>query len=939
MRPLMLELCAFGPYAQKTVLDFSAFGQGGLFLISGDTGAGKTALFDAITFALYGEVTGRYREPSMLRSDFAAPADPTYVRLTFLHAGRQYTASRSPEYMRPSLRGGDRMVASGAKAELLREPEEPVTGIRQVTAAVTTLLGIDAQQFAQVSMLAQNDFTRLLNAPSAERTKILRQIFDTGFYQKLADAAADRAREAERAAALADEALLLHMGGLQAAPDDPRAGELSRLQETRDPYRAAEAAALAKTLIEADARAAGEAGAEVERLDGQIARTSAALETARRRAALYRSLEQARRDRDAARDALPAREAEWAAAEARRPELETLTARLHTLKADAPRYRALDEARQEAETARRAAEEAARAERRARTELDHTSAALTEAEKALAALGTPEAGLARLQAQAETARELLDACAACLAELPRVRGAEAAADRAREDYRAAQSAADGADARHAALLRSLNAQRAGLLARDLAEGSPCPVCGATHHPRPAVLPQAAVTEAQVDGADRALRAARAAATSASEAAGRSLAAAQAGRQNLQKAADAFFARRGARYTGPSAAELDDAALQQALQAQQQGLRAGLDGLHRQIETLEADRARAGQLTRQCAALTEQRAGQETAWNAARQKAADSAAARAAGEAKARAAAENLPYPDRAALNAAMDQLSRQAGALQADLDAAAQARQDAQDRQKELDARIHALEETLDADGDAPAADAGPGLEALLARQKAERDGADAARRAAAQRLDANQRAASQLEAAQKTADAARDCRTLWGNLSRTLKGNVAGQAKLPFEQYVQTFYFDEVIEAANRRFTRMTDGQYTLRRRREDSVGSRTALDLDVFDAYTGKDRPVASLSGGESFMAALCLALGISDIIQQSAGGVRIDTLFIDEGFGSLDAEALEKAVDTLAGLAGSDRLVGVISHVEALQSRLTRQILVQKTRSGSTARLVLD
>ena len=831
MKPRKLILNAFGPYAGRTELDFAAFGGNGLFLIGGDTGAGKTALFDAITFALYGETTGENRKTTMLRSDFAAPEAETYVELTFTHRGRSYTVRRWPDQQRAAKRGTG-FVKSPAKAELIREPDEPVSGASAVTAAITKLLGIDARQFAQVSMLAQNDFTRLLNAPSADRAAILRQIFDTADHQRLGQAAVQHAREAEDACRRLDDTLLMQIGSLMGSgADEDTASQLEKLQADRDPYAAGAAADLGKSLLEFDEANEKRQQNIVNDLDEKIARGDAGVKIAEERAA-------------------------------RRQKLAGL----------------IEEEKRAAEVERQI--NAMLAELQTRSDALKKTIADTEATRA--ALGQSDAEQLKIEHRIELAEGLTATCATLLQDLDKAKASKADAEEKQHAYAEAQAALDELEAAHIAMQRQLNANRAGLLAQELVDGQPCPVCGAVHHPHPAALPQDHVTEKALEDHEKTLTAQRRKTADASRAAGDAAAHAAELRATLLREADAFFARRGARYEGKPAAELTPDELWDTLLAQQKSLADGLAGLqadHKKFKQ-QADKARA--LADQLDNLNRQLAGLEKQAFAATRKSANAKAGHAAAA------------------------------------------------------ARVQQMQETMPKREDP---DTLPKLQAALSRLRADRAAAMAARDAAVHRLHTNRAALAGLDKTMRQSAAARDKRAMWDNLSKTINGNLAGKVKLPFEQYVQAFYFDGVVEAANLRFTRMTDGQYRLLRRKSEAVGGKTALDLDVFDAYTGKTRPVGSLSGGESFMAALCLALGISDTIQQNAGGVTIETLFIDEGFGSLDADALEKAVDTLAGLAGGDKLIGVISHVEALQDRLTRQVRVTKTRAGSKAEIVVE
>ena len=715
--------------------------------------------------------------------------------------------------------GGRELVHGIAKGPHPRQ-DEPVSGASAVTDAVVKLLGIDAKQFAQVSMLAQNDFTRLLNAPSADRAAILRRIFDTADHQRLGQAAVEHARKADEECKRLDDVLLMHVGTLIGdGADEETAADLAEMQAERDPFAAGAAAELGRLLLEADDANEKRQTSVMNELDEKIARGDAGLKIAEERAARRRQL------------------AGLVAEEQRAADVEHQTDLIMT-------------------------------DLEKRTASVKENIAKNEADRA--ALSQAEADLLKTDHRIELAEGLSDDCRQLLQNLADADKADEDAAARQAEYVAAQAALDSAEEEYSTMQRQLNANRAGLLAKDLQKGKPCPVCGSTKHPKIAALPRDHITEKQLEEREKALTAQRRSTAAASRTAGDAAAHAHELRAALQRDADGFFARRGDRYTGKPAAELTPDELKIALTAQQTSLTEGLRGLQADHLKLKQKTDRARSLAKQADLLNGQLADLEKQRFAATRRAANAKAGHAAASARVQQMRETMPKRD-----------------------------------------NPDALTQLQDA----------------LARLRRDRAAAMAARDAAVHRLHTNRAAIDALQKTMRESAAAREKRAMWDNLSKTINGNLTGKIKLPFEQYVQAFYFDGVVEAANLRFTRMTDGQYRLLRRKSEAVGGKTALDLDVFDAYTGKTRPVGSLSGGESFMAALSLALGISDTIQQNAGGVVIETLFIDEGFGSLDGETLDTAMKALAMLQSGGRLIGIISHVSELKNRIPCRVEVNR------------
>lgn len=1082
MKPTKLVMQAFGAYAEQTEIDFTQFEEKGLFLICGDTGAGKTTIFDAISYALYGEASGSYRDTKNLKSEYVDKKVESFVDFYFTHQGKDYHVCRKPSFKYTNRNGkpdeqAEKVIFYQPDGTTL-EGAKNVDGTKEKPGAIPQLLNMDAGQFMQVAMIAQGEFWKLLNAKTNERTEILRTIFQTDAYKKLElklknrmDVSFAARKEKEQSISQSFREVKVEpaeisegISGILAedlaedSEEQPRSvvqricDLQEKLQDSKAVWNVEEMLMLLQAVIGEDTEKAkqketvlAQAEEELQKLQGTLvsakdnnaileryARTKEEQEVLESQKGLF---EERRIQLDRTKQATYKVKPEYDAWSAKEHEWERtkqlITDGAQTLADCQTRAGMADAKVKETETLRPEAEQCQKIVDKVREEeprykeremlqheLGQIQLQLATQEQQEVELGTAEQTLQKrigeLQEQQamwkEEPQQLAQAQAAhdklldsqkkteSIAKnlIPAWRRKQQELEEAQREYRKNQDAYESAKEAFTHADRLYRANLVGILASDLAEGDPCPVCGATHHEKLATLVEASVTAEQC----KELKAVE------------------------EKKLDAF------NQATASASSLRAVVQAKELQLKEQirgcmtpAFIGGVEALEELLVIFERQRAKLvdavaqsreqmDTLQQNCEKLREVEAmlaraqGTEMARLAEQRKSLveerQSLIAKQAASQATLAALQTLSYPDwEAAMQAGNHALAR-VTEIQTALDTAAkekksadeavarvqasiatqkqaleQQKSDAQMLKQRLnekltacqfasveemqaqvatDAEIHA-EETKLADYDKKVTEVAARLSQLEQEQDARHrtlvdleqlqqehtskrvqvETLRTALQAITFRIQNNCEKQQNIRAQQVAYEKAKK----ENDTSYRLYTLVSGQTrngKITFEQYIQAAGFDSILQAANRHLLPMSDNQFQLYRQ-TNAVGKQTNtfLDLEVLDISTGKRRPVGNLSGGESFKASLSLALGLSDTIAENRGGIQMDALFVDEGFGTLDSKSLEETKDALLSMSGENKLVGIISHRDELMD-IPQKLRVTKGRGGSRIQMEL-
>lgn len=926
MRPVNLVISAFGPYAGKTVIEMDRLGKKGIYLITGDTGSGKTTIFDAITYALYGQASGTVREAGMLRSKYAEPDTETFVELAFEYGSRIYQIRRNPEYQRPSKRG-EGITRQKADACLTYPDGTILTKNREVTAAVEELLGVDCVQFTQIAMIAQGDFLKLLLAKTEERKEIFRQIFKTHRYEALQNKLKEAYSLLEKQRQEGEQSLRQYKESIL-YPDWWEKNEDLNLEESLEEL---------KKIVSQDTEACSRMEQETEKNGLELAAVSRmigkaeAAESAKKELKRTKeAVEQVRKKRIQKEDDLK-REREKLAQKERLEQLAT------EHRARLTGYDRLDEVRKQIDEWTK--EQGRKEEERKKAEalIQKENRNLEEQKQEMERLKSIDVEVEKLEQAAEDQEIRASGLKRLEQHIREWEETKEAMEKAVDDYNVTSENAAKFMACYNEKNQAFLNEQAGILAKDLKDGQPCPVCGSRAHPAVAVLGEKAPTEVQVNEAKSAWERAGEEQSRASARAGELKGREENQRKELIREADDILGGKGKAVKQEEAGQKDvtessfiKVQLRQNLKQQQEITEKSLRQLKKERKQAERAQNRKKHLEQQIPE-TEKHLKQHREALLELEKAVLSLTELIRSRRREeQTLTEELFFDSRKQAEQEIERLEQDGAQIEKDWNQAQQELNQSREREAALEGRLSSLKQQTEEKES-------PDLAGQLEKQTLLKErGQELSKnlRTAGSRLDHNLNILEKLEVQGRRQAAIEKKWAQIKALSDTANGNLMGKEKIMIETYVQTAYFDRILARANTRFMVMSGGQYELKRcSQAGNYRSQTGLELDVIDHYNGTERSVKTLSGGEAFQASLSLALGLSDEIQSTAGGVRLDTMFVDEGFGSLDEEALHQAVSALAGLTEGNRLVGIISHVAELKEKIDCKITVKKEKAGGS------
>lgn len=923
MRPLNLTMSAFGPYAGVQELDMTQLGAEGLYLVTGDTGAGKTTIFDAICYALYDEPSGTGRDARMMRSTYADVDTDTYVELTFEHIGKTYRVKRNPSYERRKKKGEGTTLQEAA-VELYLPDDSVVANRTKANSYLQELMGVDREQFSQISMLAQGEFKELLVAESSDRQKIFSKLFHTSRYFVLLKRLQDETRKLQSERDDMKKSIEQYISGIVCGEDDPLGLSVQKAKVGQMPID--EVLALIEKLIGMEkVRTASyekQIGVLETRIGGLDTLIGKAQQTEKARVQLgkaHSELANVQNDRTTA-------EAELNRTKDALPETKELQRQAAVINNELPDYEKLDAKRRNIADGEQRLQRQNQQAEKGRTLVADKQKLIGKLKMEQVQLADAGEKIVAFTASREKMADAIDYLNGINRLLMEYSRRKQAVDKAQKQYLLDNEMYTRKQDMYEHMSTLYRNAQAGILAKDLKEGQACPVCGATEHKILASLPKEAPTDAQLEDAkkdtDRARDRANASATDA-----------KVKLASVTEIRTSIIEQAGRKFDAPE----DIDGLPEKVEKNIGYYNEKIADTDRQIEAERKRVSRRDELAAKLPQEEETLAGMQTKLADIEKNISALTAKLASDREQVTELAAGLRFNDRKEAEKHMNAILARAQKLQKSFESAEKRYNEVLQRIKALEGQIKALTDTLESSEKLELVkleDDKAAVRNELGRIRLFMQDGNSRIRANETVMANISRKSDELSAKEKEYVSVK-------SLYDTASGNVSGKNKINLEAYIQMSYFDRIIQRANLRFLKMSDGQYELSRVTDSSdKRSQIGLDLCVVDHYNGSRRDVKSLSGGESFMASLSLALGLSDEVQASAGGIQIDTMFVDEGFGSLDTEkTLPQAYKALVSVTEGCKLVGIISHVTELKEKIDKQIVVEKDRTGrAKARLVV-